>query len=149
MKALVIYDTMHGNTEKVARAIGERIPGAKVIHANNVTSADLENIDILFVGSPTHGGRPMQSVQKFIKEFSTAQKVLIATFDTRFDSGFARIFGYASKRIANPLRKKGANIIAEPEGFIVEKTEGPLREGELERAANWAEGILKRFSDYN
>ena len=33
-------------------------------------------------------------------------------------------------------------MVATPEGFIVTDTEGPLREGELERAAEWARGLL-------
>jgi hypothetical protein len=50
--------------------------------------------------------------------------------------------GYAAKRIANQLKRAGGSLIAPPEGFYVEDTEGPLKDGELERAANWAEGLL-------
>jgi hypothetical protein len=53
------------------------------------------------------------------------------------------VFGYAAGRIANNLKKKGSTLIASPEGFFVTGGQGPLKEGELERAAAWAKGILE------
>jgi hypothetical protein len=58
---------------------------------------------------------------------------------------FVRLFGskaYAARRIADGLKKKGGELVVPPEGFYVEGTEGPLTEGELERAAYWAEQII-------
>jgi flavodoxin len=52
------------------------------------------------------------------------------------------LFGYAAKPIADRLEKKGGERIMPPEGFFVEGTEGPLKEGELERAADWAKQIM-------
>ncbi len=54
-----------------------------------------------------------------------------------------RVFGYAAGRITNSLKSKGGHLAAEPEGFIVEDSEGPLKQGELERAAIWAKGIVE------
>ena len=51
-------------------------------------------------------------------------------------------FGYAAKPIANRLQKKAGALIAAPEGFIVKGKEGPLKEGELERAAQWARQLM-------
>jgi hypothetical protein len=53
-------------------------------------------------------------------------------------SFFVELFGYAAKPIADRLRKKGGSLVAPPEGFYVAGTEGPLLEGELDRAAQWA-----------
>jgi hypothetical protein len=53
-----------------------------------------------------------------------------------------KLFGYAAIPIANRLRKKGGELALPPEGFIVEGTEGPLRRGELERAADWARQLV-------
>jgi len=53
------------------------------------------------------------------------------------------VFGYAAGRIARNLKGKGGNLIASPEGFLVTSTKGPLKEGELERAAGWAKGMLE------
>jgi hypothetical protein len=74
-------------------------------------------------------------------------------FDTRFTESniaeapailgfFVRIFGYAAEPIAGRLEKKGGELVLPPEGFYVGDTEGPLLEGELERAAAWANQIL-------
>ena len=54
----------------------------------------------------------------------------------------AGIFGYAAKPIGNKLVRKGGELATAPEGFAVEGTEGPLRDGELERAAEWAKQVL-------
>jgi hypothetical protein len=42
------------------------------------------------------------------------------------------------------LRHHGYRIVAEPEGFIIEDTTVPLREGELVRAAEWGASLLAR-----
>ncbi len=61
----------------------------------------------------------------------------------------ARLFSYAAGGIANSLKAQGGHPAAPPEGFIVKGREGPLKDGELERAASWAKGITesrKKFS---
>jgi hypothetical protein len=50
--------------------------------------------------------------------------------------------GYAASTIAKALKKKGANLIAAPEGFLVTGEQGPLKDGELDRAAEWAKQIV-------
>jgi hypothetical protein len=51
--------------------------------------------------------------------------------------------GYAAGRMAESLKKKGVSLVVPPEGFFVKDREGPLKEGELERAADWAKTIIK------
>jgi hypothetical protein len=53
-----------------------------------------------------------------------------------------KLFGYAAKPIADRLQEKGGELVEPPEGFYVRGTEGPLLEGELSRAAEWAQRIL-------
>jgi flavodoxin len=69
--------------------------------------------------------------------------IKVAAFDTRATSKFAKIFGNAAGRMAGQLTKKGGVPAASPEGFFVTGTKGPLKDGELERAAAWAKGILE------
>jgi hypothetical protein len=64
---------------------------------------------------------------------------LAATFDTRLDRLLA---GGAAGRIARHLRRQGYDLVAPPEGFVVEGKEGPLRAGELERARGWADRLV-------
>ena len=64
----------------------------------------------------------------------------VATFDTRISAKWVGIFGYAAAKIARNLKKKGGNLILNPEPFYVNGTEGPLKDGELERAAGLGAG---------
>jgi flavodoxin I len=146
MKILVVYDSVYGNTVQIARAIGRAITdNAKVIHAGEASPLDLEGIDLLIVGAPTQAGRPTPAMQGFLKQVSksTVRDMKVATFDTRVPVKWVGIFGYAAGRIAKDLQKKGGVLIKNPEPFFVEGTEGPLKEGELERAAAWAQDLIK------
>jgi flavodoxin I len=53
-----------------------------------------------------------------------------------------KVIGYAAPKIAKSLIAKGGRQVAPPEGFIVLDKEGPLRDGELERAAAWARDVV-------
>jgi flavodoxin len=146
MKALIVYDSVYGNTEKIARAIAEAITPSgevKVLRASEASPSELASIELLIVGSPTHGGRPTPSVHNFLNKVPKLHGINVAAFDTRITTKFVKVFGYAAGRIANNLKKKGGILIASPEGFFVTGGQGPLKEGELERAAGWAKGILE------
>jgi flavodoxin I len=148
MKALIVYDSVYGNTEKIARAIAEAITPSnevKVVQAGEANPLELASIDLLIVGSPTHGGRPTPAVQDFLNKIPklSLQGINVAAFDTRSQAKLAKVFGNAAGRIARNLKGKGGTLIASPEGFLVTGTKGPLKEGELERAAGWAKGMLE------
>jgi len=154
MKTLIIYDSMYGNTKQIAKSIGDAITGdVKVLRIGEVNPSELESIDLLIVGSPTQGFRPTKLVQTFIDNIPghTLRGIDVAAFDTRIPASEVRtglrllmkLGGYAAKRIADALKKKGGNLVVSPEGFLVKGREGPLKEGELERAANWAKTIVK------
>ena len=145
MKALVVYDSVYGNTEKIALAIGHALgDDVKVIHAGEVNVRDMESIDLLVLGAPTQGGRATPPVREFLKELDATHvgNRNIAAFDTRISKKWVGIFGYAAGRIARELQKLGGNLVVDPEGFFVQGTEGPLKEGETERAAEWARALL-------
>ncbi len=154
MKALVVYDSQFGNTEKIAAAIRDALGAtADMRRAAAMTPADLAGVDLLVVGSPTQSFHATKPVEALFDGQSLAG-VHAAAFDTRFDMAevesrmlrlAVKVAGdnaYAAPRIAAALAKAGARVVAPPEGFIVSDTEGPLREGELERAAAWAGAIL-------
>jgi len=154
LKVLIIYDSKFGNTEKIARAIGEAITPlgkVKVVKVGDANPSELSSIDFLIVGSPTHAGRATRATKEFLKKIpaNALENVGVAAFDTRFsaeDKGIGvrillRVLGYAAGRMANRLEHKGGHLAAEPEGFIVEDSEGPLKKGELEQAAIWAKKI--------
>jgi len=144
MKAVIVYDSVYGNTEKIARAIGDAITGeVKVLRAGEANPSDLESIDLLVVGAPTQGGRATTAIKEFLDRVAepAIKGINVVAFDTRLSKRWVGVFGYAAGRIAGSLKKKGGTLVASPEGFFVEGTKGPLKEGELERAAGWAKGI--------
>jgi flavodoxin len=144
MKALVVYDSVYGNTEKIARVVAETLAPFGDVTLARAGDAELRSVDLLIVGSPTHGGRPTPAIQEFLGKIpaNALQNVGVTAFDTRVKVIIARLFGYAAGRIAGSLKDKGGRLVAAPEGFIVKGNEGPLIQGELERAADWAKGIM-------
>jgi len=159
-KALVVYDSYFGNTERIARAIGDALGRAgdvEVLRVGDVRPERLTGLKLLIVGSPTRAFRPTEAIKNFLKSIPRdgLKGVEVAAFDTRITEEeiesavfilriMVNIFGYAAKPIADKLEKKGGRLIAAPEGFFVHGTEGPLIEGELERAAEWAWQILAK-----
>ena len=142
MRALVVYDSTYGNTERIAQAISEAI-AAQLLRVGGASPSDLKGFDLVIVGSPTHGGRPTPEIQGLLKASSALEGVKAAAFDTRHVSKWTLLFGYAAPRIARSLKSNGAALLAPPEGFFVLGTQGPLKEGELERAAGWAKGLVE------
>ena len=133
MKTCVVYDSVYGNTEKVARAIGDAIPGeVQVLRADQVSASELETLDLLIVGAPTYGGRTTDSIQGLLQNVLGAalKCTKVAAFDTILMAKWVRIFGYAAPRIAGSLKDKGGTLVGSPEGFFVKGTKGPLKEGE-------------------
>jgi hypothetical protein len=61
-----------------------------------------------------------------------------AAFDTRLSNPLA---GGAARSIARKLRRHGYDVVAKPEGFVVDGAEGPLRAGERDRANAWGAGL--------
>jgi flavodoxin len=157
MKAMVVYDSVFGNTGKVAQAIGEALGAAeevKVVQVVDIKPGDVVGLTLLVVGSPTRQFSPTGAITGFVKGIPKdgLVGVKVAAFDTRFPEAqieevrilgfFVKIFGYAAKPIANRLEKKGGVLAVPPEGFYVGDTEGPLLEGELARAGEWGKRIL-------
>jgi len=146
MKVLIIYDSTHGNTEKIAKAIGNAITGeAKILRAAEAKPADFKNYDLLIVGSPTEGGRPTKPVQALLNSIGDTELrgIPAAVFDTRLSNKLVGIFGYAAGKITESLTKKGAGVLT-AEGFFVTK-EPLLKEGELERAGTWANDLVQKI----
>ena len=157
MKALVVYDSKFGNTERIAQVIGNALGSSyqvEVLQVGTIVPDHFEDLELLIVGSPTQRFNPTESIKNFLKDLppSGLKGIKVAAFDTRLTiedieevailSFFVRIFGYAVKSIANGLKRKGGEPVLPPEGFYVQGMEGPLVEGEIERAEAWARQIV-------
>ncbi|MBN1875604.1 MAG: flavodoxin family protein [Anaerolineae bacterium] len=152
MKVLVVYDSVFGNTEKVAQCVGEALE-AQTLQVGDVKAEHLASLDALIVGSPTRAFSATPAIKSWLKSLSpgSLQGVKVAAFDTRMDvkevnsrilTFFVKIFGYAAEPMATRLVKKGGAQAMPPAGFFVKGSEGPLKDGELERAAEWARQLL-------
>ena len=150
MKSLVVFDSQYGNTEMIAQAIGVAI-GYQAIRIGELRPGELEDIDLLILGSPTHGGWYTEGVKDLLEALPAQVSFKAAAFDTRTVNIWNKLlpFGYAAPRIARELEGKGAELLAPPEGFVVVGVEGPLKDGELERAAGWAGRLMSGPSDTN
>lgn len=163
MKATVVYDSKFGNTELIARAMGEALgppANVEVVRVGDVQPGQWAGLDLLIVGSPTWRFRPTPAIKELLDSIPRRglDGTKVAAFDTRLTpekieamSGFlarmVNVFGFAARPIARKLEKKGGQPVAAPEGYYVEDSEGPLREGELERAADWARQAAARAGE--
>lgn len=146
MKVIIVYDSQYGNTEMIAKAIGGAAAGfVEVSRADSIDPAAMEGADILVFGSPTHGGRPTPSIQDLIAKIpsSTLKGTRVATFDTRNEGRFVKIFGYAADRMAASLTERGGKLVSPPAAFFVTGKKGPLKDGEIERAMKWARELMQ------
>jgi flavodoxin len=157
MKTFVLYESFFGNTRQIAEAIGNSLTqnnDVRVLNISEISWSEISYTEILVVGSATRAFRPCEATKAFLKNIPenglSGKKV--AAFDTRIllseiNSKVARYLvdkgGYAAKHIAKALERKGGMLVVPPEGFFVKGENGPLAEGEVERAAKWAEQIVK------
>ena len=157
MKSIVIYDSLYGNTEKVAQSIGHALSELGEVSVLRVGQANIDLLtgaDLLVVGSPTQKFRPTLGMNTFLNSIpkNGLKGFRVAAFDTRLTKAeidkmpplpfFVQLFGYAAGRIAKQLVSKGSKLLIPPEGFLVQGMQGPLVEAELERAATWAKKLF-------
>lgn len=168
MKALVVYESMFGNTRKIAASIADGLGSEYQVEVRPVAwlaPGDTEGIDLLVVGGPTHVhsmsrpstrltaadkqdapgstvrvevGATESGIREWLESLSPF-RCLSAAFDTRVD-GPAIVTGRASKRVDKELHRLGAIRLAEPESFLVNRQD-ELVVGELERARAWGETL--------
>ena len=161
MRVIVAYDSAYGNTEQVARAIGDALGSnddVEVVRVGDFRPSQLTGLTLLIVGSPTQRFSPTGPTTAMLKGIPSEglRGVKVAAFDTRITEAeverikilafFVRLFGYAAEPIADRLEKRGGELVVPPEPFYVGGTEGPLLEGELDRAADWAKQIAASLS---
>ncbi len=159
MKTLIVYDSYFTNTEQIAYAVADALQpydNVETLRVNDTRPEQLMELKLLIVGSPTRASKPTKAINSFLDKIppNGLQNVKVSAFDTRISAAdvnsrflklFVKAFGYAAKPIADKLEKKGGQLVVPPEGFFVKDSEGPLKEGELERAAEWAKLVLKKL----
>jgi len=153
VKALILFDSFFGNTEQIGLAIAKAFDNETTVakRINEAIPADLEGITHLVIGSPTRGFRPSEGTTAFLKTLpANLKSVKVATFDTRIDLETIKgklwryvvdKGGYAATTIAKQLTQRKALLVVPAEGFFVTGEQGPLKEGETERALEWGKKI--------
>ena len=152
---MVVYDSVFGNTEKIALAISSALGSEGSVgtfRVSEIKPEQLVGLSLLLVGSPTRAFRPTKEMVSFLNMIPAdgLKGVKVAAFDTRISEANSRIMnvlvkflGYAAQPLAALLVKRGGSQLIPPEGFYVKDSGGPLLDGELERAAAWAGQLLK------
>jgi hypothetical protein len=169
MRALVVYESMFGNTRAIAEAIAAGLTEAAevvLVPVGEVTAAQVRNAGVIVVGGPTHAHGLSSSMSRkgapdYVDKFDVPLvlepgwdglglrdwfdalpdgSARGAAFDTRADINHL-LSGRASRGIADRLRKHGYRLVAEPESFLVDK-QNQLLAAEIERATTWGASLL-------
>jgi len=156
MKAIVVYESLWGNTAAIARAIAEGIGhGAQVLSTAEATAEMLAGVDLIVAGSPVLAFKmPTEQIRDSLRstpvdapapaDFSHPSmrswlaalpmgRARSAAFETRVRGPF----GHATPEITKALAQAGYLSTTRPLSIIVTGKYGPLKEGEIERAREW------------
>ena len=150
MRALVIYDSVFGNTKKIAQAIGSVLGERAAVHLAKVgeeESVDWSEFELVVMGGPIHRVSLSAAMKALVKEIPkrALRGASVAVFETCYrNPRWQR--GAATRKLARRTRKHGGRLIVPAESFFVVAREGPLEEGEEERARRWAHAILGEMS---
>lgn len=173
MTALVVYESMFGNTKRIALAVAEGIATKLPVETIEVSDAPEEiagDIDLLVVGGPTHvhgmssaktrtsaadrAEGPLVSQRIGIREWLDHARTQVfdlhaAAFDTRIN-GMMILTGSAAKGYAKGLRSAGFRVDWPPQSFLVNARSAPgedaLLAGQLEEAKAWGAAIASKVT---
>ena len=152
MKTLVVYFSKFGNTQIVAEAIAGRAESkssVRMISSEKLTASELHEVDLVVMGSPTHKMNLPKAVQPVFEKLP--KRILrgtpVAAFDTSYKMSAILSRFTAAKKLTKKLRKLGGKRIVPPETFHVKEREGPLYEGEIERAQAWAALLMEQMQE--
>lgn len=160
----MVYESMFGNTETVARAIADGLATRMEVDLVEVGVAPVEvrdDVALLVAGGPTHAfglsrastrrsaadqsREPLVSRGIGLREWLDALhrgEAAVATFDTRVRH--PRVPGSAAHAAERGLRKHGFRVVAPARTFWVGGTPGPLLAGEADRARAWGAELAAR-----
>jgi len=165
MRALVVYETIWGNTGELANAIadglraGAGVEVVDVVEAVDAPAAVDPEVDLLVVGGPTHAFSmstgstrdsarqqgatriPARGIREWLGELaSPASPIGVATFDTR--TVHPRLPGSAAKKALKQLVAKGFRPVDKAHTFGVHGYSGPIADGELDQAREWGASLV-------
>jgi flavodoxin len=150
-KAIIIYDSLFGNTKKVAMALSRGLEAGGIYvdskFVSDCSPNELIDYDVIGIGSPTHFRGVSKNIKLFLSNLSNIglnNKISFA-FDTKADSP---LVGSAAKKIVKSLKKMNLKVIDIDISGKVMKREGPLVESTLKTMEQLGICISDRF-DHN
>jgi hypothetical protein len=159
MKAIVVYESLWGNTAAIARAIAEGIgPEARALSTAEATAAVIAGADLIVAGAPVHafnlptessrrnaGGNPGKAPAPDLSHPSMRSWLSTVTPGEGRYAAFQTAFRWspsgATGAIGRGLERAGYRRAAKAHRFIVTGGSGPLRPGEVEKARAWGAEI--------
>ena len=154
MKTLIVYFSKFGNTRRIAQAVAEPLKQAgevRVLNLDQLAASDFEGVNLVIVGSPTHGFNVPEAVRSALGALPPGILAgkSVAVFDTTVRPWPLRLFR-ASPKLLRQLSQLGGKPVARPQTFFVQtrSTQGAgerdlLLEGQIERAQEWTTQILQ------
>lgn len=157
MKGIVVYDTSYGNTKAIAEAISEALKESGIeVDLFYVKDAKLngKDYDFLVLGSPTKFGTMSFTFKRFlgkVKSKEWANKPF-AAFDTENPENIEQSQAEnkewsAAEKIADKLKEKKMKQLLPVLKAIVFGQKGPLKEGEIERAKDYAKELASKLKE--
>jgi flavorubredoxin len=133
VKASVVYDSVYGNTEKVAKALAAGLESegvdVDIVKVDSVKFDELGRVDLLCVGSPVHAWSASKPMKEFLERLKSVEGLAgkkAFAFDTKMSKG--RFAGSAGGKIEKKLKDLGLTIAKHSESAIVKGWKGPLEE---------------------
>jgi len=151
MKGVVVYDTTHGNTKKIAETIAETLKESGIevdlFHVKDAKKLSAKNYNFLALGSPTKMGTMSFTVRGFIGKLKSekwANKPFIA-FDTELAGVIEKKGASAAQKIAERLKEKKMNQLLPVLKTAVLGVKGPLKENEIERTKDYTKEFIAKL----
>jgi hypothetical protein len=165
--AVVVYEAVFGDAEKIARAIAEGLSrhlDVDVVAAKDAPQELGSTVRLLVVGGPNHAmsmPRPATregavkqygaeiadtttGLHEWLERAQVSGGVSAAAFDTRMDHPkLITKMDHAAKTEEKLLHRLGATLAAPAEHFHVVDAKGPLAHGEEDRARLWGQALAE------
>jgi len=158
MKGIVIYDTSYGNTKKIAETIVETLKEsgieADLFYVKDVKKLSAKDYNFLVLGSPTKFGTMSLAIRFFLGKVKSEEWMNkpFATFDTENPENIERARiekkeWSAAEKIAEKLREKKMKQLLPVLKALVFGQKGPLKEGEINRAKDYAKKFAIKLKE--
>ena len=149
MKVLIVFDTKHGNTQKVAELIADGINSVEgneteVVNVKDFNLSGEMTYDLILIGSPNHVGTYTKSIKKFVKNLSgsTVNVNLFAAFDTYMKGDFEK----AVKKMEKQINENFPNSTMALPGLSIKVggMKGPIVEEDLSKCKEYGIRLAKK-----